>query len=172
MDKNMVQHYPAEDNRYRSGSALQLLNKLATKAKRQGIAQNLNMRGSQVARFIVERGRVTAILQPSFLEALLKEADSVIKKGSRRERSLSGEVDNLSGELSNHQQLEQDIADSKRIAVQRYNDYPKSSSLERGFGNTPRIYRCLDCQLYFATAGTRSRVKCQYCSSDKVKRVK
>ena len=172
MDKNMVQHYPAEDNRYRGGSALQLLNKLTTKAKRQGIAQNLNMRGSQVARFLVEGGRVTAILQPSFLNALLKEADYAIKKGLLRERSLSGEVDNLSGELSNHQQLEQDIAESKRIAVQRYNNYPKSSFLERGFGNTPRIYRCSGCQLYFATSGTRSRVNCQYCSSGKVRRVK
>jgi len=68
--------------------------------------------------------------------------------------------------------IEQDIAESRRIALQRYNAYPKPNWIDRVAGNIPRIYHCLACRLYFAIPGTRREVKCGYCRSTKVRRVK
>ena len=100
-----------------------------------------------------------------------KIRDAELKAKERA--SMAGEdVDDDEGDS---QQLEQDIAYSQRIADRKSSVYDKRTNrLERAFGNVPCQYRCLVCHLVTATAGKRSisSVRCEYCGSDRVKRIK
>ena len=160
-EKYMRQDYPVQDNEYRRGiSAVRHTLLLISRAKKTGIAQNLNHRNSQIARFIITAGRVTAVLQPAFLSKLLGE----IRNAGRRTTALATERDaiadeagRLSTKLSSHRQLSADIAESKRIAIANLR------KLGKGF-----TYRCRDCHLYFTSKNPGAR--CRWCkSSDSVR---
>lgn len=168
----MKQHYPVEENTYKRGSAIQCLGSLVVKARRRGIAQNLNHRGSQMVRVLVDGGLVTAVLQPVFVNAILKQYNDAEKRGAGRELALSEEVDNLSGKLSGYRAKGQTIADSRLEARRRYENYQKPSFLERAMGNVPGIYRCLHCRRDFGVPGRSRIIKCGHCGSERVRRVK
>lgn len=167
-EKTMRQDYPVEDNEFRRGiSATRYIGLLYRRTRKRGIAQNLNRRDKQLARFIITEGRVTAVLQPVFLRTLLAEFGQAGRNGQRSEEQI-GELKSagrqLTSELSGHRQLAEDIAESKRIAIRRL----RSMGDKGGF-----VYRCRKCSRYFTSSRSAERGQnCKWCGSKNIYRAR
>ena len=168
MKKEMVQKYPVENIRYRKGTAKECFAMMVQRARKSGIAQNLNTGSSQIARFLVSAEGVTAVLQPVFVRALLKDigrlkndVKKAIKNGEEEKAELSSNVKLLKGALAPHRQLSSDIATSKDIARRNLRSLGKKG----GF-----TYKCRDCSMYFTTKN--KGIRCRYCKSGDIVRVR
>lgn len=177
VEKDMEQHYPAENNECRRGmSARRHLSLLIRMARKRGIAQNLNAGDEQVARVLIDEGKVTAILQPGFIRALNREFSSI----SKREKYLAGQNVIMTEELqyrrrdeADRQERREDRAADRSKAIRAYNHYLKrTSGFQRAFGNHPGLYQCLACGHCFAHASARKNPVCRSCNSRRIKTIK